>query len=199
MAELLAEAPGGELWRELGVERREDPDLHLPPLARLELDAIADGGVARVAELRQDDLRLDGGVLRVLEQELAAVALEAPADERRQRRRAKRVAEREVVGLDGEDVREVARELEPELERDRLHALVLDHDHVLHPLADEAPPLDREDVLAEAARERVPRVERGREVLDLPRGEQERPRAVDRQHEPGEEARVGGEEAAPVA
>src|SRR5205809_3550398 len=53
--------------------------------------------------------------------------------------------------------------------------------------------------MREPVAERVPQIERRREVLDLPRRQQQRPLAVDRQHEPREEARVVGEEAARLA
>ena len=117
-------------------------------------------------------------------------------DERRQRLRPQRVAEREVVLLDREDVREVGPELERELERDRLERLVLDRDVVLHPDADEAGARDRELVLVQPLRERVAHVEGGREVLDPVGGEDERALAVDGQAQQREEARVLGEEAA---
>ena len=51
-------------------------------------------------------------------------------------------------------------------------------------------------VLPQSAGERVPQEERGREVLDLARGERQRRRAVDRQLQPREEARVVGEQTA---
>ncbi len=55
-----------------------------------------------------------------------------------------RIAEREVVELDGDDVGEVGGELERELECERLHALVADRDPLLQPRADEALAHDRE-------------------------------------------------------
>ena len=69
-----------------------------------------------------------------------------------------RVAEREVVVLDGEDVREVARNLDPELQRHGPHPLVLDHDPVLHRLADESLANDRDLVRIEVLRPRVAKV-----------------------------------------
>ena len=99
------------------------------------------------------------------EDELVRLRVEARLDERGQRRRVQRVAEREVVLLHRQDVREVRAELEPELERDRLHPLVAHDDLVLHPVADEALALDREHVLRQVAGERVAEEERGREVL----------------------------------
>ena len=87
--------------------------------------------------------------------------------------------EREVVLLHGEDVREVGADLELELERERLGALVAQDQVILHALADEALAHDRERVLREPGNDRVAQVEGGGEVLDLPRREQERADAVD--------------------
>ena len=117
----------------------------------------------------------------------------------RQRLRALRVAEREVVLLDREDVREVGGQLERQLEGERLHRLVLDDDPVLHALADEAVPDDRDRVLRQPVGERVAQVERRREVLDLAVGEEQRLLAVERQAQKREEARVVGEEALRLA
>ena len=116
-------------------------------------------------------------------------------DRGRQRLGRLRIAEREVVVLDGEDVREVGAEAERELERDRLHGVVLDAEVILHSHADEALARDREHVRRQL-RARVAQVERGREVLDPVGREQERPLAVDRELEDGEEADVLGEEPA---
>ena len=96
-------------------------------------------------------MRAGDGV--VLEHELVLVLLVARLGRRRKRARLERVAEREVVVLDGEDVREVVAELERELEADLLHALVLDAEAVLHALADEAVARDRDRVLGELAGE----------------------------------------------
>src|SRR5207253_9567769 len=131
---------------------------------------------------------------RVREDELVVPVVVARRHGIRQGARALRVAEGEVVLLHRHDVREVGADLEPELEGDRFHALVPYDDVVLHPLADEALALDRQDVLLQPARERVAQEERGREVLDLAGREQQRPRAVDRQLQVREEARVLGEE-----
>jgi len=49
-----------------------------------------------------------------------------------------RVAEREVVLLDRDDVREVGADVERQLEAQRLAALVPQREMILHPLADEA-------------------------------------------------------------
>ena len=197
-AALLAEAAldRPRLDDVVAVQRRDDVDAHVPALARLELELPDDPRRAHLAGLRDDQLRAQLVVaVSLLEHELVVLAVEPRLDGGGEWARAHRVAEREVVLLDRQDVGEVRRCLEPELERDRAHRLVLDHDLVLHPLADEPLALDREAVLREAAGERVAQEEGGREVLDLAGGEQERPRAVHRQLEPGEEARVVGEEA----
>ena len=112
---------------------------------------------------------------RIGEDELVVLGVVLRFDRRRQRLRVDGVPEREVVLLDGHDVREVAADLEPEREGDRLHPLVAEHDPLLHPLADEAPADDRERVLRQPAGERVAQVERRGEVLDLGGGEQQRP------------------------
>ena len=96
--------------------------------------------------------------------------------------------------FDREDVREVGGELQCELERERLHALVADDDPVLHAFADEALACDRERVGREAAGRGVAQVERRGEVLDHAGREQQRLRAVDRQAQQREEAGVLGEQ-----
>ena len=106
-----------------------------------------------------------------------------------------RVAEREVVLLHRQDVREVGRELDRQLEGERRPRVVRDRDPVLHPGADEPLPCDRELVELESARHGVPEVERGREVRDPAVRERQRPVSVDGQGKPREEPRVEGEEA----
>ncbi len=93
--------------------------------------------------------------------------------------RAQRVAESEVVLLDGDDVGEVRPHLELELEAQRLGRLVADGHVILHPIADEPLAHDRERVLRQPARKRVAQIEGGREVLDLAEGEEQRPLSVD--------------------
>ena len=114
----------------------------------------------------------------------------------RERPCVQRVAEREVVLLDRDDVGEIGADVERELEAKRRRSLVPDDEVVLHAVADEALAGDRERVLHEPVRDGVAEVEGGREVLDRARGEQQRPGPVDAELEPGEEARVLGEEAA---
>ena len=153
-----------------------------------------------LAALGEDHLRPRGAfAVGLLEHELVVLLLVARRDRLRQRLGARGVAEREVALLDREDVREVGPELQRELEGDRLHRLVLDDHVVLHAVADEAVPDDRERVLRQAAGERVAQEEGRREVLDLARREQQRRGAVDGQAEPREEARVVGEQALRLA
>ena len=194
---LVAEAPLDELGHlDLSVEGHHEVEACLPALARRKLDPVANGRAVRLSLGREDDLRAGyvtvGGVL---EEELAVGAVVAPLDELRQRVGAHRVSEREVVLLDREDVGKVAAELELQLEGRRRERLVLDREVVLHSHADEPVARDRELILLEPARERVPHVEGGGEVLDLVRREQERALAVDPKPHAGEEARVLGEEA----
>jgi hypothetical protein len=200
-ADLLAEAPLCEARRHrLAVREREHVDVELPALARLERDAVADQAVRRLPALREDDLgRVHEVRVDVLDQELIALVVEGAAQPRRQRVGAERVAEREVVVLDREDVGEVGADLHCEVELDRLHALVDHEDRVLHPLADEALTPDREGVLRKAVAGPVAHEERGGEVLDFVRCEQQRPLAVDRQLQAGEEPRVVCEQALDVA
>ena len=109
------------------------------------------------------------------------------------------VAEREVVLLDRDDVREVGADVERELEAERSCRLVPDDEVILHPLAHESLARDRERVLREPVGDGVTEVEGCGEVLDLARREQQRPGAVDAKLEPREETGVLGEEAAGAA
>src|SRR5262249_8980105 len=139
--------------------------------------------------VREDDLGA-GEPAVVDEHELVLAVLVDHLDLGRQRGRLLRVAQREVVVLDREDVREVVPERERELERDGLPSLVLDDDPVLDALADEAVPRDRDRVLPQALGGRVPQEVGRRVVLRLAGGEEQRTGAVDRQLEPGEKAGV---------
>ena len=118
-------------------ERRDDVEAELPRLPGLELDPVPDLPGLDVPALGQDHLRSrEPGV--VVEHELVLVLLVTRLGGQGQGARLERVAESEVVVLDREDVREVAGELDRELERDLLRALVLHAEVVLHALADEA-------------------------------------------------------------
>jgi hypothetical protein len=182
---------------ELALERHVHVQHERPVGARLQLDPVAHRGAVPLARLREHHLG-HGAELLVLvrEDELAAVRLPAVGRRGRERDRVQRVAEREVARLDEEDVREVALELERELERERLHRLVPDRDAILHAvLADEALAHQRDRVLRQAG-EGVAQVEGCGEVVDLVRREQQRARPVEAQAQVREEARVPGEEAA---
>ena len=193
--DLLTEAAVGEPWRdELAVRKRDDLDVEAPALARLQREMELHRGAVNLAALGEDHLRLQREIAVVGDQELVALLVVVVRPGLRERLRAKRITEREVVVLHGEDVREVRRDLELEVELDGLHPLVLHGERVLHPVADEALTPDRQHVLLQAAREWVAHEERGREVLDLVRGEQERTQAVDREPEARQETGVLGEE-----
>ena len=103
-----------------------------------------------LSALREDHLRLQRQVAVVGDQELVPIRVVLDGLRIGQRLRARRVAEREVEVLDGEDVGEVAGDVELEVELDPLHALVLHGERVLHPVADEALAPDREHVRARA-------------------------------------------------
>ena len=104
---LLAEALLRHAYR-FAAERRHDVHAELPRLPGLELDPEPDFSRLDVPALGQDHLRpRKTGV--VVEHELVLVLLVAPLDRRWKGARLQRVAEREVVILDREDVREVAR------------------------------------------------------------------------------------------
>ena len=64
--------------------------------------------------------------------------------------RSLRIPERGIERLDGEDVREVAAELEPEIELDRALGVIRADDVILHTVPDEAPAGHRDGVLPEA-------------------------------------------------
>jgi hypothetical protein len=70
------------------------------------------------------------------------------------------------VELDGDDVREVRRELEHDLEFESMHALVSNRDPFLHPRAHESLAGDRERVLRKPVQARVAEEEARGEVLD---------------------------------
>src|SRR6185436_18835839 len=122
---LVPEAPL-DLARDdmVALERRDHVHTEMPALARLELDLPAHLRAIDLATLRDDDLRLRA-VVGVLEQELVVLLREADRHSLGQWFRAHRIAEREVVRLDGEDVGEVGLDLELEIETLSFHALVL--------------------------------------------------------------------------
>jgi hypothetical protein len=73
--------------------------------------------------------------------------VEMRLDQRRERLSVGGVAEREVVVLDREDVREVRANVERQIERHGVHRLVLEDEAVLHRLSDEPLADDRDLVL----------------------------------------------------
>ena len=106
-----------------------------------------------------------------------------------------RVAEGEVVALDGEDVREVGAELDLDGEADRAHALVPERDALGQPgRADEPLTRDGDRVRLEVLGRRIARVVGRGEVLDRLRGEEEWRRSVDEEPQPRQHARVVREE-----
>ena len=133
---------------------------------------------------------------RVHDQDLAAAFVVGRRRGRREVRRILGIAEREVVELDGDDVREVRGELERDLEIEPVHALVADRDPLLHARADEALPGDRERVLRKPVQARVAEEERRCKVLDAAGRQQKQRRSLHGEHEPREKPRVVREEAA---
>ena len=191
--ELVTEAP-------LGARRRspkpvgggDDVDAQTPRLARLQGNAIANCAALHLSRLREQDLRQANGV--VGKDELVRVGLERRLHELGQRRRVLRIPEGEVVRLDREDVSEVAPHLERELELDPARGVVVHDDALLHAVANEAIPSDRDLVRAQPRHDRIAQEEGCREVLHPVGGERQRAGAVDRQYPPGEEAGVVREE-----
>ena len=162
-----AELPGGErgpdaidLVAEVAFRRARD-ELHavedgehvqaeLPAAARLELDPVADGAPVDDTAMRQEHLGLAVEVVGGAEEKLVLALVEERRNEVRQPR-SLGIAEREVERLDREDVGEVRPQLERELELDALLGMVDEDDVLLHPVADEAPPRDR-DLIGPRAR-----------------------------------------------
>ena len=172
----------------------EHVDPQLPALAGLQGDPVAHRSLLDLAAQGEQHLRLTVEVVGGAEQE-PVLRLVEEGRHQLGRERPGRVAEREIEGLDREDVREVGADVDGQLELDRPIGVV-DEDHVLlHPVTDETPPRDRDLVGTQAADGGIPQEPDRREVLDLPLGEQERPCAVDGQRQAGEEARVRVEEA----
>ena len=106
-----------------------------------------------------------------------------------------RLSETGLEALDDEDVGEIGRELQPELDLDPAMAVVLDDDPLLHAVADEALPLDHELVRPQAGGQRVSQHERGEVRRGVVVREGIEARAAECQHRAREEAGVGGEEA----
>ena len=113
----------------------------------------------------------------------------------RERRRGLRIAECEVVGLDGDDVREVGGQLEVDGERQLRHALVAEGQVLGHAGADETLATDRERVCGDPGRGRVAQVVRCAEVVHGAGRQQQRALAVEEQPAAREHPGVVGEHA----
>src|SRR3954451_908881 len=199
-ADLLAESEPREARRdELAVRQRDPLTVKPPALARRQREELHHPRAVDLAALGEDHLRLQRQLAVVRDHELVAALVVLDRAAIGQRFRTERVTEGEVEVLDGEDVREVGADVELHVELDGLHALVLEHERVLHPVADEALAPDREHVRSEPGRQWVAHEERRGEVLDLVGRQQQRTLAVDRQLQRREEARVLGEQALHVA
>ena len=122
-----------------------DLDVDVPGGTGLELDPVAGLAQLDVALPREDHLRLRAWPWSSSSTNWFSTSSKCGPRPAEGAARA-RVAEREVVVLDREDVRVVG-ELERELECDGLHGVVVQDQPVLHALADEAVPGDRDGVL----------------------------------------------------
>src|SRR5207248_1096531 len=112
---LLAEAPLCRPGRNrVAVDRREDVEPQLPALPWCELEPVNDLRALDRSAVREDHLGPRAS-RSLLEHELVVLVLVPPLDGGWQRLRAGGVAEREVMLLDREDVREVGAQLEREL------------------------------------------------------------------------------------
>ena len=168
----------------LALDRGMDHDVQLPALVRLEREVERDRAPVDPRGVRQRDTRAEVAG-RCLEHQLAPLLVVRRGRRRRQWQGVLGVPEREVVELDGDDVREVGLELQRELELELLHALVPHGDPLPHAGRDEALAGDGEGVVRQAVDARVAEKERGREVVGAPRREEQWSRAVETQDEPG--------------
>ena len=92
---------------DLPVERHRDVHADVPRAVRGERDREPDDTVARLAAAREHDLRPPTPAVGLLQHHAAGLLVEAPRRGRGQLGRMERVAEREVVLLHADDVREV--------------------------------------------------------------------------------------------
>ena len=138
-------------------------------------------------ELRTSVANLPAGSRRWA---IIGVAAGGERDGRGQRDCTRRIAEREVVLLDGQDVGEVGLELDGELDRHRVAGQVGDDHVLLQVVGDEALAAEQDLVRQQPSRRRVAQEEGRREVLDLAGRERQRAHAVDRREQPREKSRV---------
>src|SRR6185312_1348529 len=137
---------------------------------------------------REHDLGAAATPVSLLEHHPAGALVEMRLCGGRQLRSVQRVAKREVVLLDADDVREVRPEVQLDGEGERGARLVADDHMILEAVANEAVSRDREGILVQTAGQRVAGVEGRREVLDPARREQQGPLAVDGERERREKA-----------
>ncbi len=168
---------------EIVLDPRQDVDVEVPVLVRLERDGEGHRTRVEPTRLREDDVRAEVST-RVDDREPATRLVEGGRRRRGQRLRELRVSEREVVLFHRDDVREIRLRLEHELEVEPVDGLVAQRDLFLHPGAHEPLPRDRDGVAGEAVRRPVAEVERRLEVLDTARREKQRRRPCDPHHEP---------------
>src|SRR5207302_6860505 len=100
--------------------------------------------VLDLRRLREEHLRPADVAVRGGEREPRVVTAELDASDWRKRLRVQRVAEGEVVMLDGEDVREIVRELQLERKRERTVRVTAHGERVLHPARDVTRARDRQ-------------------------------------------------------
>ena len=177
-------------WRNTRAEG--DVEGQLPPLMGGQRDREAGTGRGELGRLGEADRR--AVALVVLERERRALDRVAdPVDG--ERWRGLGIAKGEVVCLDRDDVREIRRELEIDIERQLRHALVAEREVLGHARADEALAADRERVRGNPGRRRIAEVVRRAEVVDGARGQEQRALAVEQQPAAREHACVVGEHA----
>ena len=122
---------------ELLVQPRPHLDGEIPVLVRLEREREGHRVTVEAAWLREDEPRAQIAA-RIDDRDLVPFLVVGRRRGRWERPRQLRVAEREVVELHGDDVREVGLGLERDVDLEALRALVAQRDLLLHARADEA-------------------------------------------------------------
>ena len=160
---------------DLVLEPRQHVDAHAPALVRLERERERHRVPIEPARFREDEPSAQIAP-RIDDRDLASPFVVRDRRRRRKLQRELGVAEREVVMLHGDDVREVCFGLERDVDLEPLGALVAERDALLHSGADEALARDRDGVTWKAVRGAVPEVEPGPESArrDRTRGGAER-------------------------